>query len=63
MAVKRLRKRGTGTNYTLTGDHGEPESSRNFFGVTGRSFTLGLRKTEEGHFAEACTGQCLEVAQ
>ncbi len=60
-----------GTFIALTGDYWTSVSNQNYLGVTAHliddnwhlhSFTLGVLKTEERHFAEACASQFLNVA-
>lgn len=60
------------TFIALTGDHWTSVGNHNYLGVTAHlidikwqlhSFTLGVLKTEERHFADACAGQFLQVAK
>ncbi|KAL7389051.1 hypothetical protein ABVT39_025546 [Epinephelus coioides] len=55
----------------LTGDHWTSVNNQNYLGVTGHliddkwqlhSFALGVVKTEERHFADACTRQFIQVS-
>ncbi len=69
--AKKVNQLAEGTFIALTGDHWTSVSNQNYLGVTAHliddnwhlhSFTLGVLKTEERHFAEACASQFLNVA-
>ncbi|XP_063765784.1 E3 SUMO-protein ligase ZBED1-like [Eleginops maclovinus] len=70
--AKKAEQLAQATFIALTGDHWTSVSNHNYLGVTAHliddkwelhSFALGVGKTEERHFAEACASQFLQVAK